>query len=234
LDLDALLREAVSAHAADFSGAEDRAREEFRAALSQNLLNAEVAISNAICAVGYHMRKRIEIPTTEHISYQIALSCDFDRCRFVTKKLLEGGNINEAITLIRRLVESLARLRETEILSLEELIGKTPNIKHSLGPASRMYGELSKIAHSSDPGLMDFLKVSARGESSGPSPYPRFHSAAVNYFELFLYLCLSYVLQMARLLDTWYPTVDKRLLQMAVIGMLFDSFKAGLIDNAVA
>ncbi len=81
---------------------------------------------------------------------------------------------------------------------------------------------------------MDFLKVSEQGNSRGPSPYPRFHPVAINYFQLFLYLCLSYVVQMARFFDNWYPDADMTLLKMAMIDMLLKSLEADLIDEAVA
>lgn len=230
MDFEVLFRDAVVAHAADFSRAEVVASSEFRAALSEPIAIAEAAVASAICVTMCQLRTPIEIQTDETISYQIALACDFDRCQFIARRLLEHGNLNESITLIRRLAESLSRLKELSSTPLDQLARKTPNVKHALGQLSRLYGELSKIAHASDPGIMDFLKIITRGELIGPSVYPHFHTTSIYYFELLLYICVGFVVQMVVHLEYWYPSVDKTILHAAVTNMWHKCNDAELID----
>lgn len=80
--------------------------------------------------------------------YQYGLLMSFIRSSITVEELILNGMNIEAIVLIRKQVELLARLEELKSLEYKSLKGKTPNIKN-VGEIKRTYHQLSEIAHSS-------------------------------------------------------------------------------------
>jgi hypothetical protein len=79
------------------------------------------------------------------------------------------------VTLIRKQLESLARLHELDQKPLEKVEGRTPNVgmffRHGGG---EMYGQLSEVAHFSKPRVAELMHVFQDGTRIGPSLHPVF------------------------------------------------------------
>jgi hypothetical protein len=104
---------------------------------------------------------------TEASSYQISLSASYIRTHFVACELIMNGDVVEAFVLVRKQLESLARLNELDSKPLAKLHGKTPNIQNALkGGAGKIYGDLSEIAHFATPRVSEFLGCLSSSTSS--------------------------------------------------------------------
>jgi hypothetical protein len=90
--------------------------------------------------------------------------------------LLVQGELIEAATLLRKQMELVSRLNELgTAIDIEELIGRTPNIKHLREDLRRMYGEYSEVAHSSHPRSLQFLGTIEKDGREYTQLYPVFH-----------------------------------------------------------
>ena len=98
------------------------------------------------------------------------------RTHFIVTDLILNGDLVEAVTLIRKQLESVARLNELDQRPLHKLEGKTPNIRmffeHGGG---EMYGHLSEVAHFSKPRVSELM----RGIGLRRLPRPQRPCAAV-------------------------------------------------------
>lgn len=91
-------------------------------------------------------------------TYKIKLIVSFIRTHYVINNLICNGENIEAVTLIRKQLELLARYKEIETNSVDSLIGKTPNIKF-VENSGRLYSVLSEIAHSSKEDTLSLLGI---------------------------------------------------------------------------
>lgn len=82
--------------------------------------------------------------TTEKTSYQIILSTSFIRTHYLINDLFMQGDIIEALTLIRKQFETLARMHEIDSKPLLKLHKKTPNVCNIFKKAGKViYPRLS-------------------------------------------------------------------------------------------
>jgi len=72
-------------------------------------------------------QQKIENVSPE-ISYQISLLSSFIRTHFLSTDAFMNGDLVESIVLIRKQLESVARLHELDNKPLQKLAGKVPNI----------------------------------------------------------------------------------------------------------
>lgn len=154
--------------ACDFQGrslaARELSREQFRRSEPEQNNVLRILIDGQIGLVGEKITGSIK-ETSPTISYQITVSASFVRTHFLVNDFILNGDLVEAMTLIRKQLESLARLHELDSAPLLKLSGKVPNIKNVLkGAAGKIYGDLSEVAHFSTPRVAELLHIVERGE----------------------------------------------------------------------
>jgi hypothetical protein len=80
------------------------------------------------------------------------LIVSFCRSHFISSDLLINCELIEVSVILRKQMELVSRLHElTQEGDLDDLIGRTPNVRHLKPVLRRLYGGYSAIAHSSDP-----------------------------------------------------------------------------------
>ena len=195
--------------ACEFQGWSMKAREECREKFRRvepnenNILR--ILIDGQIGLLAEDVRRRVET-VTPAISYQIGLSASYIRSHFLVSDLILNGDLVEAIVLIRKQLESLARLHELDSKPLQRLIGKVPNIQKVLkGPAGRMYGDLSEVAHFSTPRVAELMHVFERGELTGPSLLPVYSERSGACMDMNHFISVYFIAWMVEKLPTWYP-----------------------------
>lgn len=154
------------------------------------------------------LARKVE-PTNPSISYQIGVCVSFIRTHFVVSDLILNGDLVEALVLSRKQLESLARLHELDSKPLQKLVGKVPNIQNILsGPAGRMYGDLSEVAHFSAPRVAELLHVFEQGELIGPSMPPVYSERSGACFDVNCFVAVYFIAWLVEKLTSWYPGYD--------------------------
>ncbi|MGA2337528.1 MAG: hypothetical protein ABSG08_19325 [Terriglobales bacterium] len=215
--------------ACEFQGqslaARELGREQFRRAEPERNNILRILIDGQIGLIGNKVTQKIEA-TSSKVSYQISVSASFIRTHFLVNDFILNGDLVEAITLIRKQLESLARLHELDSEPLLKLSGKVPNIKNILkGTAGRMYGDLSEVAHFSTPRVAELLHVVEHGELVGPSLLPVFTQNGFACFDMVDFVAVYFIAWMLEKLPVWYlgydNSEDKSLL-VETIGLAVD------------
>lgn len=209
----------------------EKCNEVFRANESSEQNSLRIAIDGLVAALGARIDKPISKVSPE-ASYQIGLTASFVRTYFLVTDMLMHGDLVEALVLIRKQIESLARLIELESASVRELEGKTPNIKHVLiNGSGRMYGHLSEIAHFATPYTASFLGVNRDGERVGPSMVPIFQESLLVYMEAAQFTGLRFAQWMLGKLREWYPDENFDLEFRIAYIAIQSALKAGVIEE---
>lgn len=92
----------------------------------------------------------------EELQYKLLLAVSFMRSHVCAcEHIFRSENI-EAVTLMRKQLELIARMKEVDVKDLSELYDKVPNVSFGR-PMNVLYGLMSKIAHSSDLDSLDML-----------------------------------------------------------------------------
>lgn len=169
----------------------------------------------------------------EPASYQISLSASYIRSHFLINNLIIEGNLQEASTLMRKQIESVARMNELDSKPLARLLKKTPNVgnffKHGEG---QMYGALSEAAHFGQPRISELLTVmedTLRGIAT-VSVYPSYNQNAHTCFQMQHATALCFYGWIVAKLHDWYPVEDFAFeLEMFAAALRFAD-KAGTIQ----
>jgi hypothetical protein len=147
--------------------------------------------------------------TSPEISYQIGVTTSFIRTHFLICDFILNGDLVEAIVLIRKQLESLARLHELDSTPWQKLTGKVPNIKNILkGTSGRMYGNLSEVAHFSTPRVAELLHVIEDGELLGPSLLPQYSKESGACFDMNCFVAIYFIAWLVEKLPKWYLGYD--------------------------
>ena len=207
-DADKMLRAAC-----DFQGKSLQAREvcrdQYRRAETSEQNTLRILIDGQIALLAEKVVDRIEC-TSPAISYQIGVSASFIRSHFIVADSILQGDLLESLIIIRKQLESLARLHEIDSKPLEKLAKKVPNIQNVLkGEAGRLYGHLSEVAHYSTPRVGELLDVVERGELIGPSLLPTYQPERSGAcFDMNCFIAVYFIGWMVEKLPTWYPGYD--------------------------
>jgi hypothetical protein len=198
--------------ACEFQGKGMEAREKCREKYRHKEKNEEnilrILIDGQIGLLAEKVTKKVQA-TSPAISYQIGVSASFIRTHFLINEFVLNGDLVEAIVLTRKQLESLARLHELDSKPLLKLTGKVPNIQNILkGPAGKMYGDLSEVAHFSTPRVAELLHVVESGELVGPSLLPVFSEQSGACFDMNCFVAVYFTAWMVEKLPTWYPGYD--------------------------
>ena len=196
----------------EFAGALEAAREkcrqQYRVAEPEPRNRLRICIDGLMALLANSVRMPIAT-VTESSSYQITLSASFIRTHFLACDMIMNGDVVEAFVLIRKQLESLARLNELDSKPFAKFHGKTPNIQNALkGGAGRIYGDLSEISHFATPRVAEFLNVIERGEATGPSIPNVFSERAIACMDICHFITLYFEMWMVDKLKEWYPDRD--------------------------
>jgi len=198
--------------ACEFQGkgkaAREKCREEYRRKETNEENILRVLIDDQIGLLAEKVTKKVGA-TNPAISYQIGVSASFIRTHFLISDFILNGDLVEAIVLTCKQLESLARLHELDSKPLLKLAGKVPNIQNILkGPAGRMYGDLSEVAHVSTPRVAELLHVVERGELVGPSLLPVYAERSGACFDMSCFVAVYFIAWLVEKLPAWYPGYD--------------------------
>lgn len=197
--------------ACEFQGrslaARELCREEFRRTEPEQNNVLRILIDGQIGLIAGRVTQKVQA-TNPAISYQISVAASFIRTHFLVSDFILNGDLVEAITLIRKQLESLTRLHELDSEPLLKLSGKVPNIKNFQGAAARMYGDLSEVAHFSTSRVGELLHVVERGELIGPSLLPAFTERSFACFDMVHFVAVYFIAWVVEKLPAWYPGYD--------------------------
>lgn len=202
-----LLRAAVD-FAALSASARETCRETYRRNERETDNTLRILVDGQVASLGLAMSQKIAA-VSESTSYQIGVSASFIRTHFVLGDHILNGDLVEALTLIRKQLESVARLHELDSTPLQKLAGKVPNIKSVLArQAARVYGDLSEVAHFSTSRVSALLHVLQDGDRIGPGLVPSFTERAFACFDLVHFITVYFIAWMLEKLPVWYPKFD--------------------------
>jgi len=220
-------------HLGEFGGklheAREKCRSDYRVADPEPRNRLRILIDGLMALFADAVRTPIA-HVTESSSYQITLSASFIRTHFVISDLIMNGDVVEAFVLVRKQLESLARLNELDSKPLAKLHGRTPNIQNALvGKAGRIYGDLSEIAHFATPRVAEFLHVIERGTATGPSLLSVYSERAVACMDMSQFVALYFQVWMSDKLKDWYPSNDNSEISTALDLVIGTALDAGII-----
>lgn len=198
----ALNFQAQSLKARDACSKEYRSKEP----IEQNTLR--ILIDGQIASLAQRFSNQTTV-TDQKISYQLSIFTSYVRSHFVINDLILGGDVIEALTVIRRQIEALARLNEIDSKPLQTLLGRTPNVGNVLGKGSGpLYGYISGIAHSASLDVSKLLGVIDDNERVGTSITPVFSDSLGAAFEVHWFFSLYFLVWVIEKFAVWYPGYD--------------------------
>lgn len=217
---------------AQVHAAREQARDKYRKAESEPRNRLRIIIDGLMAMLADAVTTPIA-GVTESTSYQIGVSASYIRSHFLVTDLIMNGETIEAFVLIRKQLESLARLNELDSKPLSKLHGKTPNIQNALkGGAGRIYGDLSEIAHFGTPRVTEFLHVIEKGGATGPSLLPAYSEQSVACMDLCQFISLYFQLWLVEKLGQWYPSAGRDDLNNILGIAIATALEAGVIKEA--
>lgn len=144
----------------------------------------------------------------EALQYKILLAVSFMRTHIcVCEHIFNSENI-EAVILMRKQLELIARMREVEVKDLENLYEKVPNVVFGR-PMNNLYGILSKITHNTDLESLDMLGYRMDDETHKQfSLYPIYNENTIYSFDIAIGLFLMFVMESIFLQKQLFPDYD--------------------------
>ena len=149
--------------------------------------------------------------TSDSIDHRLTLLAAFIQGVPPTEALISEGQYVKASAALKQDMEILVRIHETEQGVAKP--GKTPQIRYlPASGARRFYGELNKVAHPSNPDLLQSLlghgspSDGAHGVALTPAFVP---DTAVALYELHVYLLFEVTRELIRLFMEMYDEDDE-------------------------
>ena len=178
-------------------------REQSKLAYSTALLDARLTLT-AVVAASMALHAGEPAATDGDRSASLALVDSYVQGISVVEALISEGQYVKAAAVLKQDLEILARLGE-----LREGVarpGQTPNVKYAPTGAGRWYGELNKVAHPSNPELInELLQRRPVGEQAGVSFVPAFNpEVAVGLYEVHVWTLLMLARDSLRLIEEMY------------------------------
>ena len=185
-----------------------KSSEAFRRSEQSRDVSLRVLIDGQIASLAMLVTRPVA-ETNAVTSYQLSLSASYIRSHYIITDLLLNGDLLEALVLMRKQLETLARISEVSKIDLSKLEGKVPNVKNVLPlGAGRVYGDLSEVAHFSRPEVGELLDVHKSGELVGPTLLPAFSERSRGCMDLNSYLSINFVAWLTQQVAVWYPKYD--------------------------
>jgi len=188
--------------------AREKCREEFRSREREEDNIMRILVDSQIADVISNMLRPVS-STDDAVSYQIGISASFVRTHFIICDLILNGDLIEAVTLIRKQLESLARLYELDKRPLEKLYGRTPNIGILFRQGGgEIYGHLSEVAHFSRSRVSDLMRIIQEGKQTDPCILPGFSEHSFACLDMHHFIAIYFIVWITEKLSDWYPDVD--------------------------
>jgi len=184
--------EGLLAAACNFQGrgmaARDKCREDFRDAEREEDNTLRIMVDGLVASLQDKLSQPIE-KVDSGISYQIGLVTSYVRTHFIVTDLILNGDLVEAVTLIRKQLESVARLNELD---------QRP------------------VAHFSKPRVSELMHVIQDGDRMGPSLYPAFTVHSFACLDMHHFVAIYFLAWITEKMSEWYPQVDHQEARMMV------------------
>jgi len=155
--------------------------------LDSNLINSRIVISSILYDV-VKIKEGIPGNSTPKSEQILHLISTYIQGFGITENLIFAGQYTKAAALIKQEYEILARINE--IKKEKAKIGETPNVKFAPKGSQKIYGELNKISHPSNPNkIADLLNHYKNGIINAVSFSPKFDK----YYSTELYKSHLYI-----------------------------------------
>jgi len=161
-----------------------------------------------ICETTFSQALQIE-NTVSLTKYQHALLASFVRSTVVSVELIIKSELVEAVTILRKQVELLARLYELENKEFSKLSGKTPNLSALKTKIKRLYSLFSEGAHSATYGSMSLLGFYKNGKRHTHLFYPEFTENTEIILENWVFVFLEFTIWTLDFKTTHYENYNK-------------------------
>jgi len=151
----------------------------------------------------------------------------------VTEDLIFAGQYTKVSALIKQEYEILARINE--IKKEKAKIGETPNVKFAPKGSQRIYGELNKISHPSNPIIIsDLLKHYNNGIVNAINIIPKFDKYySLELYKSHLYIAFEITKESILLINELYGDAIIEKLKMIKVFDYFDFVREKLILSDV-
>jgi hypothetical protein len=197
--------------AADLQGkileAQEHCREIFIEQESEKHFALRVMVDGLIARLARQLGKEVQATDAE-ISYQLTIGASFIRSHFLINDLAMTGHVVEALILVRKQLESFARLCELDSATVLKLEKKVPHIGRVMKQAGRLYGELSEVAHFSTPRVGELLHIMKDGSLAGASLSPVFTESCFGCIDRSQFVALNFLGWIVGKFPTWYPSYN--------------------------
>lgn len=146
----------------------------------------------------------------EELQYKLLLAVSFMRSHVCAcEHIFRSENI-EAVTLMRKQLELIARMKEVDVKDSSELYNKVPNVSFGR-PMNVLYGLMSKIAHSSHLDSLDMLGYNMADETHKHiSLFPLYLPDTVRSFDVAIGLFLMFLTEAIHIQKVMLPEYDIR------------------------
>ncbi len=161
-----------------------------------------------ICETTFSQALQIE-NTVTLTKYQHALLASFVRSTVVSVELIIKSELLEAVTILRKQVELLARLYELENKEFSKLSGKTPNLAALRTKIKRLYSPFSEGAHSATYGSMSLLGFYENTTRRAHLFYPEFTENTEIILENWVFVFLEFTIWVLDFKTAHFENYDK-------------------------
>ena len=178
---------------------------------SRNFFSANISYAeliNIVCETTYSKALEIENSITL-TKYQQSLLSSFVRSTVVSVELIINSELIEAVAILRKQVELLARLYELEKNDSKNLLRKTPKISTLKTNIKRLYSKFSEGAHSSTYGSMSLLGFYKNRKRKNHLFYPEFTENTEIIFDNWLFVFFEFTIFVLDFKTTRLKAYDK-------------------------
>jgi hypothetical protein len=230
------LIEKLVAYAAEFQARAYYAREEtsvkYLAEEDKDISNLRLIIDGLLAKLASTVNSEIET-RTEESSYQLYLIASFVRTHYLINELIINGDLVEAQTLIRKQMESFARMRELDSYPISKLLKRTPNIKNFSEPPGRaVYSMLSEIAHFSTHAAGKLLSIKNESGQNLIYLHPQYNGYSAECYNVHVYICLNFLSWFIEKIKKFYPLYDDEGDVFMLQSAFFLAYKSGVVKQA--
>lgn len=148
---------------------------------------------DVICELTFQSVLEIE-KSIQLTKYYRSLLASFARSTVVSVELIATSELIEAVAILRKQVELLARLNELEFKTVDELTGRTPNVGSLKTNLKQLYSRFSEGVHSSTYGSMALLGFYENRGRRAHLLYPEFTENTEIIFQNWLFVFFEFSL----------------------------------------
>lgn len=195
-------------------------RKKSRETYGNDLLDSRL-IMTSIIYILFEIKEGLEGKTSESISRRIHLIASYVQGIDITESSISEAQYMKATAIEKQNYEILTRIVEVKTGVAKE--GQTPQVKNMPDKFRKAYGDLNKIAHPSNSGVIEKLVTKITNDNSnGVSYIPSFNKElSKTMYELHLIIMYNIILESIELLIEMYgDNIIKEIFELGVIGFL--------------